>query len=191
MPTARRGRSGATAPVTDLAAGVVRIVAGRVVRPHGVRGDLLVDPRTDEPERRFAVGQVFDTDDHGPLTLARASAHSGRWLVRFAETADRTAAEALRGVLLYVESDRLPASGDPDDFHDTELIGLAAVDTSGASIGTLVDILHPAQDLLVIERPKGGEVLVPFVRTLVPSVDTTAGRVVIDAPPGLLDGEGE
>ncbi|MGH3097771.1 MAG: ribosome maturation factor RimM [Streptosporangiales bacterium] len=168
----------------------MKIVAGRVVRPHGVRGDLLVAPRTDEPERRFACGQVLDTEDAGPLTVARASPHGGRWIVRFAETADRTAAEALRGVLLYVDSDRLPRSGDPDEFHDTELIGLAAVDPSGAPIGTLVDVLHPAQDVLVIERPDGGEALVPFVRVLVPSVDTAAGRVVIDAPPGLLEGEG-
>ncbi|MQA80662.1 MAG: ribosome maturation factor RimM [Streptosporangiales bacterium] len=166
------------------------IVIGRVLRAHGLRGDVLVDVRTDEPARRFRAGAVLRRGDGtGALTIEAASPHADRMRVRFAEAGDRTSAEGLRGVELVFDSDDLTPSTDPDDVHDLELIGSSVVTTDGAEVGTVTDVLHPAQDVLVIERATGGEVLVPFVAAMVPVVDLANRRLVVDPPPGLLDDE--
>ncbi|GAB2498240.1 ribosome maturation factor RimM [Nocardiopsis aegyptia] len=167
----------------------MRLVVGRIGRAHGIRGDVAVDVRTDDPEARFAVGAILDTDPAavGPLRIKATRRHSGRLLVRFEGIGDRDAAEALRGTALLVDSADIAPLDDPDEFHDHELIGLAVRTTSGAAVGTVDDVLHHAQDLLVVTTAEGDEVLVPFVAALVPEVDTEQGRIVIDPPPGLLD----
>ncbi|TDB81596.1 ribosome maturation factor RimM [Actinomadura sp. KC216] len=164
------------------------LVVGRIGRPHGVRGEVTIDVRTDEPDIRFAAGTEIVTDPAaaGPLTVERVRWHSGRLLVRFAGIGDRDAAEELRGTWLVVDADEIPPSADPDDFHDRELIGLAVVTAEGADVGRVADVLHHGQDLLVVDGP-AGETLVPFVTALVPEVDVPGGRLVIDPPPGLLD----
>ncbi|TDD21789.1 ribosome maturation factor RimM [Actinomadura sp. KC06] len=163
------------------------LVVGRIGRPHGVRGEVTIDVRTDEPDIRFAAGTEIVTDPAaaGPLTVERARWHSGRLLVRFAGIGDRDAAEELRGTWLVVDPGDIPPSADPDDFHDRELIGLAVVTAEGADVGRVSDVLHHGQDVLVVNGP-GGETLVPFVTALVPEVDVPGGRLVIDPPPGLL-----
>ncbi|WP_285732249.1 ribosome maturation factor RimM [Nocardiopsis sp. ATB16-24] len=167
----------------------MRLVVGRIGRAHGIRGDVAVDVRTDDPEARFADGSVLETDsaEVGPLTVTSTRRHSGRLLVRFKGVDDRDAAEALRGTALYVDSADIAPLDDPDEFHDHELIGLSAVTTEGETVGTVEDVLHHAQDLLVITTDGGGEVLVPFVAALVPEVDVAGGRIVLDPPAGLLD----
>ncbi|WP_141577562.1 ribosome maturation factor RimM [Actinomadura sp. WMMA1423] len=164
------------------------LVVGRIGRPHGVRGEVAVDVRTDEPESRFAPGTAIATDPvaAGPLTIERKRWHSGRLLVRFAGIGDRDAAEELRGTWLVVDPGDISPSADPDDFHDQELLGLAVFTADGAEVGQVADVLHHGQDLLVV-RGAGGEKLVPFVAALVPEVDVPGGRLVIDPPPGLLD----
>ncbi|MEU5989659.1 ribosome maturation factor RimM [Spirillospora sp. NPDC047418] len=164
------------------------LVVGRVGRPHGVRGEVTIDVRTDEPDTRFAAGAEIATDPGaaGPLTIERIRWHSGRLLVRFAGVGDRDAAEELRGTWLVVDPGDIPPSADPDDFHDQELVGLAVVTADGAAVGEVAEVLHHGQDLLVVRGP-GGEKLVPFVAALVPEVDVPGGRLVIDPPPGLLD----
>jgi 16S rRNA processing protein RimM len=164
------------------------LVVGRIGRPHGIRGEITIDVRTDEPDTRFAKGTTIATDPAaaGPLTVERARWHSGRLLVRFTGIADRDAAEALRGVWLVVDSGDIPPSADPDDFHDRELIGLAVVTADGTDVGEVADVLHHGQDILVVDGPTG-QTLVPFVTALVPEVDVPGGRLVIDPPPGLLD----
>ncbi|MFG2086539.1 MULTISPECIES: ribosome maturation factor RimM [unclassified Spirillospora] len=164
------------------------LVVGRIGRPHGVRGEVAVDVRTDEPESRFAEGTQIVTDPPatGPLTIERVRWHSGRLLVRFAGIGDRGAAEELRGTWLVVDPGDIPPSADPDDFHDQELIGLTVVTADGTDVGEVADVLHHGQDLLVV-RGDAGEKLVPFVAALVPEVDVPGGRLVIDPPPGLLD----
>ncbi|MFI0409594.1 ribosome maturation factor RimM [Actinomadura sp. 3N508] len=163
------------------------LVVGRIGRPHGVRGEVTIDVRTDEPDTRFAAGTEIVTDPAatGPLTVERVRWHSGRLLVRFAGIGDRNAAEELRGTWLVIDSGEIHPSADPDDFHDRELIGLAVVTAEGADVGRVADVLHHGQDLLVVDGP-GGETLVPFVTALVPEVDVPGGRLVIDPPPGLL-----
>ena len=170
------------------------LVVGVVVRPHGVRGEVVVDVRTDDPGDRFAVGSVLLTDrtDVGPLTVESVRPHTSggrlRLLVAFEEIQDRNRAEALRGVALQVESDDLPATDDPDEFHDHELIGLSAVDDAGTLLGEVIRVDHvPANDLLVLRRPDGREALVPFVKAIVPKVDVPGGTVVVNPPPGLLE----
>jgi 16S rRNA processing protein RimM len=166
-----------------------QLVVGRIGRPHGVRGELTVDVRTDEPDVRFAAGAVLATDpsEAGPLTVERARWHSGRLLLSFAGVHDRNAAEALRGTWLVVDPADISASDDPDDFHDQELVGLDVVTVGGDRVGVVTEIRHFGQDLLVIDRAGGGEALVPFVAALVPEVDVDGGRLVIDPPEGLLD----
>jgi 16S rRNA processing protein RimM len=174
----------------------MQLVVGRIGRPHGIRGDLIVAVHTDEPDLRFAPGAVVATEpaERGPLTVSSSRWHSGRLLVRFEGFADRTSAESLRGTMLVMDSADVGPVADPDEFHDHELIGLGVVTMAGEPVGVVTDVLHQGQDLLVVrtapgsrDGPDGGDVLVPFVAALVPEVDVRAGRLVIDPPPGLLD----
>jgi 16S rRNA processing protein RimM len=167
-------------------------VVGRIIRPHGLRGELSVEVRTDDPGRRYANGSVLGTEppQAGPLTVTASRWHSGRLLVSFAEVVDRTDAELLRGVLLTVDAAEVPLPQDPDEFHDHQLTGLTVVTVSGELVGTVSDVLHYGQDLLSITPAAGTsrqEVLVPFVAAIAVEVDLAAGKVVIDPPPGLLD----
>ena len=131
----------------------MQLVVGRVTRPHGVRGEVSVEVRTDDPDLRFAVGRVMATDPAaaGPLTVEAVRWHSGRLLIRFAGIADRNQAEELRGTWLTLDSAEVGSTGDPDEFHDHELIGLAVVTTLGEPVGRVTDVRHFGQDLLVIE----------------------------------------
>ncbi len=139
----------------------MQLVVGRITRPHGVRGEVTVEVRTDEPDRRFAVGSMLATDppDAGPLTVESVRWHSGRLLVTFAGVDDRDQAEELRGTWLTLDPAEAGPTGDPDEFHDFQLIGLAVVTTSGQPVGVVTDVRHFGQDLLVIEpaaaRPAG------------------------------------
>ena len=174
----------------------MRVIVGRVGRPHGIRGEAVIGVRTDQPDLRFAVGSVVDASrsaegdrpaDRTPLEITTLRWHSGQLLVGFAGITDRTAAGALTGSWLSVDSSQLPATSDPDEFRDHELIGLSVRTTAGEPVGVVTDMLHYGQDLLVVRRADGGESLVPFVKALVPEVDLGAGVLVIDPPPGLLD----
>lgn len=169
------------------------IVVGRIGKPHGIKGEVSVEPRTDEPDRRFADGARLKTENKRPgapgpatLTVAGSRWHSGRLLVRFAEIADRNAAEEARGTLLSVAFDPDERPEDPEEFYDHQLVGLAVVTTDGRPVGQLREIVHgTAQDLLVISA-EGPDVLVPFVAELVPEVDVPGGRIVVRDLPGLL-----
>lgn len=166
------------------------LVVGRIGRPHGVRGDVTIDVRTDDPDSRFAVGSVLATDPtgRGPLRVSSARWHSGRLLLRFDGIDGRDAADALRGTLLVVDSADLPALTDPDEFYDHDLVGLVALLPDGSTLGEVGDVVHGAgNDLLVVVTPDRREVLVPFVAAVVPRVDRDAGRLVVDPPEGLLD----
>jgi 16S rRNA processing protein RimM len=162
-------------------------VVGRIGRPHGLRGEVTVQVRTDSPQERFAAGAQLGAGAGRTLTVDAVRPHAGNLLVRFAGVTDRAAAAELRGVLLTVEIIELPVLDDPDEFYDHQLEGLAAVGPDGAELGTVREVMHaPASDLLVVETDRG-EVLVPFVRAIVPEVDLAGRRVVLDPPAGLLD----
>jgi len=166
----------------------VQLVVGRIGRPHGVRGEVTVEVRTDDPELRFAPGTAIATDpaDRGPLVVAGRRWHKGVLLVAFEEVPDRNAAEELRGTMLVIDSADVEPSDDPDEFHDHQLIGLTVVTVAGEHVGEVEDVLHHGQDLLVVKRKGQDEALIPFVKALVPDVDLEAGRLVVDPPEGLL-----
>jgi 16S rRNA processing protein RimM len=165
------------------------LVVGRIGRPRGVRGENFVEPWTDDPDDRFAVGSVLHTepDTGGPLTVAAMSNSGGRLVLHFHGVVDRAGAEALRGVRLLIAAGDRPALEDPDDFYDTDRVGLLARTTSGAELGPVREVLHAGgADYLVLDMA-GREQLVPFVRAIVPKVDIAGGVVVIDPPEGLFE----
>jgi 16S rRNA processing protein RimM len=175
----------------------VRVVVARVGRPHGIRGELTVDARTDSPDARFVRGAVLhvvpgkrsasaEPPPWTELTLESARDHNGTMLLRLEGIEDRNTAELLHGVLLEVD---VPEASDEDDaWYPSELIGLRVESPDGASLGEVVALATgTAQDLLTVRCVDGVRRLVPFVRALVPTVDVAGGRIVVDAPSGLLD----
>ncbi len=172
----------------------IELVVGRIGKPHGIRGEVTIDVRTDEPERRFAPGTTLRAQppqgSHSPLrslTVVRAKWHSNALLATFEEIGDRNAAEAARGIVLHttLAADEVPE--DPDEYYDHQLVGLAAYDLDGTHLGELTGVQHgSAQDLLTVRTPDGRDTLVPFVAALVPEVDVPGGRVVIADRPGLV-----
>jgi len=184
----------------------VLVVVGRIGRAHGLRGEVSIDVRTDEPETRFAPGAVVMTAPGRAGSVRPASAanakmpktltvdtvrwHSSRLLVRFEGINDRTDAEAIQGLSLTVDVDPTLTTGDDDEFYDVELEGMTVMTTDGETVGTVSEVLHlSAQDLLAIKKLDGAEALVPFVKELVPSVDRDTRIIVVADPGGLLNEE--
>lgn len=173
---------------------MIEVLVGRIGKPHGLRGDVTIDVRTDEPDLRFAVGARFRAErvngsGEAPpaLTLTESRWHSSVLLAKFAEVPDRNAAEAARGLLLFVEQADDAAPSDPEEFYDHQLIGLAAYDVDGRHLGELTAVQHgSAQDLLTITTPDGRNTLVPFVAALVPEVDVVGRRIIVADRPGLV-----
>ncbi|BBY07877.1 ribosome maturation factor RimM [Mycobacterium noviomagense] len=167
------------------------LVVGRVVKAHGVTGEVVVEVRTDEPDTRFAPGSVLrakGSDDERSYVVDAVRPHGGRLLVRLTGVADRDAADALRGRLLVIDSDDLPPIDDPDEYYDHQLEGLRVRTTTGQDIGTVAEVLHTAAgELLAVNRDDAGELLVPFVSAIVTSVSLDSGTVEIDPPDGLLE----
>jgi 16S rRNA processing protein RimM len=170
---------------SDSDSELVEILVGKIGRAHGLRGDVFLEVRTDEPERRFAPGTRFSTR-RGELVLDSTRWHGVKLLAKFAQASDREGAELLRGIELRVDVPADERPEDPEEFYDHQLRGLAAHLDNGARIGQVKDVLHlPGQDMLVLEVD-GAEVLVPFVAEIVSSVDLDSGRVEIVDRPGLL-----
>lgn len=171
----------------------IDVVVGRIGKPHGIRGEVTIDVRSDEPERRYAVGARLRVESprgsafaHRVLTVARTRWHQQVLLVTFEEIPDRTAAEAARNVVLHADVAADETPDDPDEFYDHQLVGLAAHDLDGTLLGTVTGLVHGAQDLLAIKAVDGRDTLVPFVSALVPEVDVAGGRVVVADRPGLV-----
>ena len=170
------------------------VVVGRIGRPHGVRGLVTVEVRTDDPDLRFAPGTTLLTEPaaRGPLTIDAARWHSGTLLLQLAGPddvvlADRESADTLRNTRLLVPVTDLPELEDPDSFYDHQLVGLTAQLPDGTVLGEVTAVRHDGAELLVVRRPDVGELLVPFVRAIVPTVDVAAGHLVVDPPEGLLE----
>ncbi|MGD9959835.1 ribosome maturation factor RimM [Nocardioides sp.] len=172
----------------------IEVVVGRIGKPHGLRGEVSIDVRTDEPDRRFAPGTVLraeppkgSTNPLRSVTVQSVRWHSSRLLARFVEVPGRTEAEAARGLLLHADVDASESPADPDEFYDHQLIGLAAYDEEGVHLGEVTTLVHGgAQDLLTIRTSDGRDTLVPFVKALVPVVDLPGGRIVVADRPGLV-----
>lgn len=178
----------------------MELVIGRVAKSHGIKGEVVVEVRTDDPDDRFAVGTVLrgrkprSSATPTSYTVDAVREHSGRLLLRLSGVHDKTAADQLRGTLFVVESTELPPSADPDEFYDHELEGLTVTLTDGTVVGTVREVLHSAAGELLAIRPASSsgpdtraEILVPFVAAIVTSVSLADATIEIDPPGGLLD----
>ncbi|MFF4400651.1 ribosome maturation factor RimM [Streptomyces sp. NPDC001480] len=172
----------------------MQLVVARIGRAHGIKGEVTVEVRTDEPELRLGPGAVLTTDpaSAGPLTIATGRVHSGRLLLRFEGVADRNAAEALRNTLLIAEVDPNELPEEEDEYYDHQLVDLDVVTEDGTEVGRITEISHlPTQDLFIVERPDGTEVMIPFVAEIVTEIDLEEQRAIISPPPGLIDDRAE
>jgi 16S rRNA processing protein RimM len=166
---------------------------GRLVKAHGLKGALKVELYTDDPERRFTPGATFtlqvprESVWHGKtLELVELRWYNTHAVAFFKDVPDRTAAESLVKAILWVEQDVTELPEEEDAWYDHQLVGLSVL-RDGAKIGVVSQIDHmPAQDLLTI-KTDGGDVLVPFVKAFVPSVDIKAGTLTVTPPPGLFE----
>ncbi|ROQ41416.1 16S rRNA processing protein RimM [Frondihabitans sp. PhB188] len=173
--------------------GQTRLRVGRLTKAHGLKGALKVELYTDAPKKRFVPGAVFalqvpnDSPWHGKtLELVELRWYNSHPVGFFVGVDDRTAAETLVKAILWVEHEGVEVSDEPDAWFDHQLIGLSVV-RDGSEVGTIARVDHlPAQDLLAVDTPSG-EVLVPFVSAIVPSVDLAAGTVTVTPPLGLFE----
>jgi 16S rRNA processing protein RimM len=165
------------------------IAVGRIGPAHGTRGDAFVEPWTDDPEARFAIGVVLTAEPAtaGPLTVESSRFQNGRLVVHFAGVEDRNSVEALRGVRVLLPAGERAPIEDPNEFYDTDLIGLMVRTAEGVEFGTITEVVHigPADYLeLVVE---GVTRLIPFVSEIVPEVDVKGGYVIVAPPEGLFE----
>jgi 16S rRNA processing protein RimM len=163
-----------------------RVPVGVVAKPFGVRGEVYVRPDPDL-DHDFAEGTAYRLADGRTLTVAERRLHGTRLVVRFAEAADREAAEGLRGAVLTVP--RSDVAVGEDAFWVADVLGRAVRDDAGELVGVVESVRDGyAHDYLVVARPDGGEILVPLVADLVTLRDDA---VVVRAIPGLLDDDSE
>jgi 16S rRNA processing protein RimM len=170
----------------------LELTIGRVVKAHGVTGEVVVEVRTDDPDIWFAPGAVLraKVSDHPErnFVVATVRAHGGRLLVRLEGVANRDAADALRGSWFVIDSEDSPPIDEPDTYYDHQLEGLRVRTIQGREIGTVTEVLHtPGGELLAVNRGQAGELLVPFVSAIVTSVSLQDRIVEIDPPEGLLE----
>lgn len=169
------------------------VVIGQVVRPFGRRGEVFVEPLTDDPGRFFEIGsaEIGPRDQPGIRRgLESVRVHKGRPVIRFDGITDIASAETLRGMEVRIrEAERAPL---PEGrYYSDQLVGCRAETDEGAPLGEIVDTLDTAgPSLLVLRGPDGSEDLIPFVEALCVSVEPptqeNAGRVVLNVPDGLL-----
>ena len=165
----------------------MEIRIGRVVKSHGVRGEVVVEPLADDEDVFFAAGEVLHGRQAGKeqdLTIASVRPHQKRLLVTFEEVADRTAADSLRGMQFFAEP--LARDEDSDEYYDHELIGLK-VRLDGTEIGEVTGVMDTPNRKILEVAYEGREVLIPFVLDIVPDIDLDEGYLEITPPEGLLD----
>lgn len=170
----------------------MELTVGRVVKAHGIGGEIVVEIRTDDPAARFAPGNTLRGKasrggGERDFVVESVREHGGRLLVRLAGVTDRDAADALRGTLFVVDSDDLPPIDEADTYYDHELEGLRVRTIAGHDVGVVAEVLHTAAGELLAVRRESGEALVPFVSAIVTSVSLDDGAIEIDPPDGLLD----
>lgn len=155
---------------------------------HGVRGEIRLKSHTDDPAAFTDYGPLFDDRGRRFVVTAARPLRDDMFVVAVDGVADRTAAERLNRVRLYVDRSALPAPEDDDEFYHADLIGLSVETLAGVPVGTVVAVPNfGADDLLEVARPGRASVYVPFTRAAVPTVDLAGRRVVVDPPAGLLD----
>jgi 16S rRNA processing protein RimM len=164
-----------------------RICVGRIGAAHGTRGEVRLWSFTADPMAVADYGVLESEDGTRSFQIEALRPAKDFLVARFAGIADRTAAEQLRNLNLYVARDRLPPP-EPDEYYHADIIGLAVVDGSGATLGTVVTVHNfGAGDLIEVKPPLGGTTfMLPFTETVVPVVDVAGGRIVVDLPAGTF-----
>jgi len=164
-----------------------RVCVGRIAGAHGIRGWVRITSYTEAPEGVAAYGPVSDDKGERMFELEIMRMAKAQVVARIPGVTDRNAAEALRGVQLYVPRVALPAP-DPDEFYFEDLTGLAVGTVDGQSIGVILSVQDfGTGPMIEVGESRGATVLVPFTRAIVPVVDLAAGRIEIDPPIGLLE----
>ncbi|MPZ19271.1 MAG: ribosome maturation factor RimM [Luteitalea sp.] len=165
------------------------VVVGTIARPHGIRGEVAIDPQTDFPDERFRRGAQLFVKRAGQverLTVRGCRAHQRRVLVLFEGVATRTAAEALGRAELRVPASTLQ-SLPPDTYYQHDLVGCRVRLASGELVGEVVGYDAGPEAGRLVVRSARGELLIPLVRSICVSVDTGAKDILVDPPEGLLD----
>ena len=161
-----------------------RVLLGVVAAPHGIRGAVRIKSFTEDPMSLGAYGPLSDESGRKEYRVEPLSAARGAVLARIEGVADRTAAEALRGLRLYVERSALPETGERG-WYEADLIGLAAVGKDGRDWGKVI-AFHDFGAGSMMEVSGGA--MLPFTDAVVPEIDVPGGKVVVDPPAGLLAG---
>jgi len=185
-------------PRRDAEVPRAQLRVGRLVKAHGLKGALKLELYTDDPDGRFVPGASFtlQVPESSPWHSRSITVREFKWMnshpvVFFEGVDDRTAAETLVRAILWVDEDAAASEPEDDAWYDHQLVGLEVV-RDGVVVGAVAQVDHlPAQDLLVVRAVTGAgderDVLVPFVKAIVPEVDIAAGRVIVTPPAGLFE----
>lgn len=164
-----------------------RICVGSIAGAFGVKGEVRLKSFCADPAAIADYGALTDEAGTRRFDVTLTGQVKNGLSARLSGVRTKEEADALRGIRLYVDRDRLPDAGE-DEFYHADLIGLRVFDTGGTEIGTVRAVLnHGASDLLEVHAPgMKATVLLPFTRAVVPTVDLAGGRIVADPPDGLL-----
>jgi 16S rRNA processing protein RimM len=162
------------------------LAVGRVVRPHGVRGALLVDPISEQLLSLQAGAEVRLGPDHSRMIFLELRRHGGRWLLRLEGVETREAAELMRGQEIALPLEDVPPLPEGTFYH-WQIIGLRVLSDDGQMLGTVSDIIETgANDVYVVRDEAGGELLLPAIASVILDVDLEAGVIRVHLMPGLL-----
>lgn len=160
------------------------LAVGRVLRPHGVRGELLLETLTDFPEHLDEVETVYLGKAAEPHPLSGVRMHRDQLLIRLADCPDREAAEAFRGQLVQIRVEAV-APPPPGRYYQYQLIGLSVITDEGEPLGEVVEVIETGSNDVYVVRGAAGEVLLPALRSVIQNIDLESRRVVVHLIPGL------
>jgi 16S rRNA processing protein RimM len=164
-------------------------VVGRIARPHGIRGQVIVNPETDFPEDRFGVGATLFLkrgDAVEPITVTSSRMHQGRPVIGLDGIADMNAAKELAGLEFRIPVDALTELPDGTFYHH-DLVGCVVETAGGTPVGTVSAVEGDMSNTRLVVDASGGELLIPLAVDICTSIDTVAKRIVIAPPDGLLE----
>ncbi len=164
-----------------------RVCLGAIAGAYGVKGAVRIKSFTAEPKDVGSYGRLFDESGEREFEIKVTGMSKAQVLAEIEGVTDRMAAEALKGVGLYIPRERLPAPEEEEYYYD-DLVGLGVEGADGVALGEVIAV-HDfgAGDVIEVRRKGAVSVMVPFTSAVVPVVDLAAGRLVIDPPPGLLE----
>jgi len=165
------------------------LAVGKLRRPHGVAGEMVMELFTDFPERLTSGSQLYHGAQHKPLHIKKCRNYDKGLLISFVEVQDSESAGLLRNEIVYVRTDEVPALPEGEYYHH-QLLGLRAVDEGDRLLGIVVDILETgANDVIIVRPGRGRDILIPLVDAFILAIDLRAGEIRIKLMEGLLPDE--